>query len=135
MHVRRGDYLIRDLDNVLGVIYPESYIKIIDKLFKKYDKLNLITVTDDSNLADLKFYKNNFGTILGPDACSPWEALKLMANADYVISANSTLSWWGALLSTTNGGTGFIPDKWHKNLDTKGAFDLPNFCKYQAEYL
>lgn len=70
MHVRRGDYLIRDLDNVLGVIYPESYIKIIDKLFKKYDKLNLITVKDDSNLADLKFYKNNFGTILGPDACS-----------------------------------------------------------------
>lgn len=135
VHIRRGDYLTRDLDSVLGVISPESYLKMIDKLSKKYDNLNLVTVTDDSNLANLKFYKNNFGVILGPDACSPWEALKLMANADYVISANSTLSWWGALLSTTNGGTGFIPDKWHKNLNTKGAYDLPNFYKYHAEYL
>lgn len=135
VHVRRGDYLSRGLDNALGVISPESYLKMIDKLSKKCDELNLITVTDDPNLANLKLYKNNFGTILGPDACSPWEALKLMANADYVIAANSTLSWWGALLSTTNGGTGFIPNKWHKNLDTKGAYDLPNLCKYNADYL
>ena len=135
IHVRRGDYLERGLDNIFGVITPGSYKKIIAQVCQTENfDLDIITVTDDVNLTSNKLYGEEFGTIIDSSVCSAWQTLKLMAEADYVISANSTLSWWGAVLAVRNGGVGFIPNIFFKNLDSKGAFDMPGLGKYEVEF-
>jgi hypothetical protein len=135
IHVRREDYLARGLDSVLGVITPGSYRKIITQVCDRENKnLEVITVTDDLNLKNNKLYGEEFGTIIDSSVCSVWQTLKLMAGADYVISANSTLSWWGAVLAVRNGGVGFIPNIFFTNLDSKGAYDMPGLGKYEVEF-
>ena len=52
------------------------------------------------------------------------QALNLMSRADVVVSAYSTLSWWGAALTTMNEVRACIHANFYKNLDTKGAFDF-----------
>ena len=135
IHIRRGDFLRRGLGDKFGVITPESYRKVITKVCntENFD-LDIVTITDDVDLQNNKMYGEEFGTIVNSSICSPWQALKLMATADYVISANSTLSWWGAVLAVHNGGVGFIPEDFYKNLDSKGAHDMPNLGKYKAEF-
>ena len=39
-----------------------------------------------------------------------------------------------AVLAVRNGGVGFIPNIFFKNLDSKGAFDLPGLGKYEVEF-
>jgi hypothetical protein len=134
IHVRRGDYLERGLNNILGVIKPESYENVLFKLKKEAKNLEIFTITNDFDLKKDPRYSKSFGTILDPSICNPWQALKLMADADYVIAANSTLSWWGGLLAVTKGGVGFIPNNFFKNLDSKNAFDSPLLSKYDVDF-
>ena len=134
VHVRHGDYLRRGNDQLFGIITIESYERQIDILRRKLGEINLITVTDDLNLANNISYKNKFGQILTPNICNEWEALNLMSKADFVISANSTLSWWGAVLATMNGAVGIIPENFYKNIDSKDAFNFPGLVKYKNDH-
>ncbi len=135
VHVRRGDYLKRGNFDAFGVISPDSYRKLIAEIKEQYVDLEVLTLTDDELLQDNVEYGEEFGRIITPSHCSPWQALKIMSGADVVIAANSTLSWWGAVLSLKNGGKGFIPNSFHKNLDTKDAFDFPGLFKYENSHI
>lgn len=134
VHVRRGDYLQRGNDQLFGVITIESYEKQINSLRRKLGQVNLITVTDDLNLANNDLFKNKFGKILTPSICNEWESLSLMSKADFVISANSTLSWWGAVMATMNGAVGIIPENFYKNINSKDAFSFPGLVRYSNEH-
>lgn len=134
VHVRRGDYLRRGNDQMFGILTIESYERQINSLKMKLGKINLITVTDDFNLIDDETYNKKFGKILTPKMCSEWESLNLMAKADFVISANSTLSWWGAVLATINGAVGLTPENFYKKIDSKDAFDFPGLVKYKNNH-
>jgi len=130
MHVRRGDYLNRGLDQVFGVISPLSYLDVLDDLLAKFTKLDITTITDDMDLADNMKYSKHFGRILTPNLCNTWQGLKMMAEADIVIAANSTYSWWGAVLNFISGGTSYIPKTFFQKLETNDAFDFPGLIKY-----
>jgi len=130
IHVRRGDFSERNNDQTFGIIAAESYKKIIREIKNEFDNINVITITNDINLKKNNLYGADFGRILTPDSCDAWQAVKIMSQSDFVISANSTLSWWGAVLSTLNGGIGYIPDNFYKTIDTKNAFDFPSLLKY-----
>lgn len=134
IHVRRGDYLERGNDSIFGIITAQSYKKVVKEIQNQFGDVNIITLTDDFNLSKNDLYGKNFGHILTPDLCDQWQALNLMSRADIVVSANSTLSWWGAVLATINGGRAYIPANFYKNLDTKGAFDFPKLIKYQNSH-
>ena len=135
VHVRRGDYLRRGNGDTFGVIKPDSYRKLIAEIKEHYVDLDVLTLTDDEFLQDNVEYGKEFGRIITASDCSPWQALKIMSEADIMIAANSTLSWWGAVLSLKNGGKGYIPNSFHKNLDTKGAFDFPGLFKYENSHI
>lgn len=134
LHVRRGDYLERGNDLTLGVITAESYKKLIRKIRKQWSDINVITLTNDFKLEENAAYGEDFGQILTPIKCDPWQLLKLMSQADVVIAANSTLSWWGAVFATINGNTAYIPKNFYKNLDTKNSFNFPKLLRYNNSH-
>jgi hypothetical protein len=135
VHIRRGDFLERGNDSTFGIISPQSYKGIIKLIKTQIPNINIVTLTDDFNLANNILYGDDFGQILPPNHCDPWQALKLMSQADVVISANSTLSWWGAVLASLNGGTSYIPKKFYKNIDTKDAYNFPGLYVYDNTHL
>lgn len=134
IHVRRGDYMKRGLDKVFGVISPMSYLHVLDDLLEEFVNLDVTTITDDLELMTNKKYSKNFGRILSPNSCSTWQGLKLMAEADFVIAANSTYSWWGAVLNLISGGRSFIPKTFFQKLETNDAFDFPGLVKYENSF-
>ena len=134
IHVRRGDYLERGNDSTFGVITAQSYKELISKIRKQYIGINVITLTNDFKLSENELYGEDFGHILPPNLCDPWQALKLMSQADIVISANSTLSWWGAVIASINGGIAYIPKNFYKNFDTKDAFNFPTLLSYNNSH-
>lgn len=134
IHVRRGDYLDRGNESSFGVITAQSYKELISKIKKQYIGINVVTLTNDFNLSENELYGEDFGHILPPDLCDPWQALKLMSQADIVISANSTLSWWGAVIASLNGGIAYIPKNFYKNFDTKDAFHFPTLLRYNNSH-
>lgn len=135
IHVRRGDYLHRGLDEVLGVIEPRSYTNLIESLIKDNPDLEVLTLSDDPNLGNNTNYGDLFGQFINPQECNSWQALQVMAEADFMISANSTFSWWGALLASINGGIGFTPHKFHKKINSGDAFFSPRLKLYEVKYI
>lgn len=133
-HVRRGDYILPHHQEIYGLVSLEKYFQLINQISGQCENLRIITVTDSDDLLRIEGVDDSFGTVLGPSDCSPWQVLKLFAEADIVISANSTLSWWGAYLASISGGEVYVPDPWfnssHSNinlgLQIRGAIAYPS---------
>ncbi len=64
--------------------------------------------------SDVEFVRDIFpkSIVLSNEIINPWETLALMSCAKELLSSNSTLSWWGALLCSQNGGFSYLPDNW-----------------------
>lgn len=136
IHVRRGDFLVRGNDEILGVINPASYKELIKIVINLEKGLDIYTLTDDLELSKNPAYGPLFGKILHKNDINEWQALQLMIDADYIIAANSTFSWWGAVLSHYKKDSKcFIPKTYFKNLDDKGAFLYPGLKTYQNSHL
>ena len=134
VHVRRGDYLTTNHRNKFGVIGLKSYIPEIESIRKRNPGLEVITITDEVN--SLR-YENNYsalGRVIGPEITNPWLLLKVMSQADYLISANSSLSWWGGYLCMTRGGKVIIPQPWFREKNQVGTGDYlhPVFSSYKS---
>lgn len=113
LHIRRGD-LLQSIDS-MGVLDVKYYINALECIKSDLGSFKIVGITDDLDNSRKIFEKVKPDFIFGPDQLNAWEALSLMANAAVVIAANSTFSWWGAFLSSTNGGTAFLPNPWFKN--------------------
>jgi hypothetical protein len=136
VHIRRGDYLLPNNKKSIGVVNIESYIKAIKKFKNSNPNLEIITLTDDVNsLADENLF-TNLGRVIGPEFSDPWNLLKLMSNATCLITANSSLSWWGGYLCMLNGGEVKIPKPWFKSAPQNSLIDLlhPNFSTYMSSF-
>lgn len=134
VHVRRGDYLQRGLDKLFGIVAIESYLSILEVLLNNDSEAEIYTLTDDPQLIFNEKYRTRFGIILTPEKCNTWQGLKLMSQANIVISANSTYSWWGASLCSFQGGIGYTPKQFFKNIDTFDAFYSPRLLTYKNTF-
>jgi hypothetical protein len=136
IHVRRGDYLTRGNDEVLGVINPNSYKLLIKSIRNQEPSIEVLTITDDDFLATNINYGNEFGRILTRSEVDEWQAMQMMVDANYVIAANSTFSWWGATLSLLkNDSACFIPKNFYKKLEDKESFLFPGLNVYENTHL
>jgi len=133
-HVRRGDFLHRNRSSELGVINLQSYIDKIKEIKSRNSKLKVITFTDSKTSLQNENNFKELGDIYGPGFDDYFKILRTMSKADYVISGNSTFSWWGAFMCMMNGGEVFLPKTFYKNLDTYGAFNYPGFNFYKNEF-
>lgn len=111
LHIRRGDYL--GLDNYHGVL-PTSYYSEALKELRAEDYVVVVF----SN--DIDFCRDHFPSsyiFIGPSELpSAAENLVLMSSARAIIGANSTLSFWSALIMDASPNLKVFPDPWFKTL-------------------
>jgi hypothetical protein len=134
MHIRGGDfYKLKNSHGVLGVDYYKNAVNHINEI----EKISLIVITDDLENAK-NIYENLIpDLILGPNDLSEWQTLKLMSIAKYVITANSTFSWWGARIALENDAMILVPDPWFRDqgIEVKTAFYHPKFVLSKSSFL
>lgn len=98
LHLRRGDYLTHGGGEIGGtdISLPISYYKNCLSLIKNIEQYNVIFVSDD-----IEFVKKEFGnnTNYFYESNDEITDFQILLNADIVIIANSSFSWWAAWLN------------------------------------
>lgn len=127
LHYRRGDLL--NYRETMGVLDDSYFLDALNCAFADLNQqIRLIVITDDKENA-AKAMVDYTDEVYGPSEVQEWEALKIMSNATFVITSNSTFSWWGAFFASQLGGKVYIPSPWFRNWspDPKEAFHFPVF--------
>ena len=128
IHVRRGDYVSNA--TTYGLLGTKHYLRYLDK------KLPLIIGTDDkeSSAEIINHLQPSF--VFSPENTSAWQALKMMANAESLILANSTLSWWGGFLAANRGKQVYSPSPFYKSdVQSNPTMQYKKFIKVDSVFL
>ena len=119
VHLRRGDYSPEEQ----GLLAFDYYGNIL-----RSNKVKELLVFSDEYLCALNFVEfAGFGVAINPEDVGEWDLLQYFRNADLVITANSSLSWWGGSLCAGNGGKVVVPSPWFKNLENFEVFRPSGF--------
>jgi hypothetical protein len=130
IHVRAGENADQTLQD-MGTLSPSYYSSVKEELNNGLE--NLI-VTDNPNWAKkLKVLAHlpSDTLIIDNKQMSAWETLALMKDAELVISANSTLSWWGSYMCVKKGGKAILPRPWFRNWAGSSEALIWNNCSTQ----
>ncbi|WP_455758672.1 alpha-1,2-fucosyltransferase [Phocaeicola coprocola] len=100
IHVRRGDYLSEQNQNLFGgICTKEYYQKAIEIIYSKVNNPHFFIFSNDIewckkniNLPHIYYVNCNKGQ-------DSWQDMFLMSKCKHNIIANSTFSWWGAYLN------------------------------------
>jgi len=114
VHFRFGDYRLEDSFGIPG---PAYYKMALEVLTREYPNSKIWVFTDEAEAAEKVFpadheSKTRWFTDKGLNSAETLEVMRL--GKAYVI-ANSTFSWWGAMLSNSENPTVFCPDVWFKS--------------------
>lgn len=104
VHVRRGDYLD-------SPYHPVSSLDYYQQAFNLFSDSLFVIFSDDIDWCRANFTGDN---IIISSCNNNYVDLKLMTMCDHHIIANSSFSWWGAWLNTSNGKV-VAPSKWFEN--------------------
>ncbi len=110
-HVRRGDMLKVNHRKSLGVLSDSYYSEIRNKIDE-----DPVVLTDDLNEAARIARIIGASAIYGPETFDAFESLRIMSNAKLLVTANSTLSWWGGYLAIRNGNSAIIPSPFFREI-------------------
>lgn len=112
-HVRRGDY--RQHSSSFGLLSAEYYFSVFTLLKSRFPDSPVWLYSDEPKQVVSEFlsYGIHFDFVLQDDALTTAETLKLMSNSAVLITANSTYSWWAAMLGNVE--TVIAPSPWFRN--------------------
>ena len=132
-HVRRGD-LLKPENAGMGLLAPEYYKKALLALRKADPKP--VILTDD--LQNVKMLAENLGAVrvLDPSEVGTWEALAIFSTSEFLVTSNSTLSWWGGYLGTTQGNQVAMPSTWFKDqsVQPESSLHIPNAYLIESSF-
>jgi hypothetical protein len=131
VHVRRGDYLNNKHWFVLQqeIVSLSYYFQAFD-YFKKEIINPLFEIYTDDELWALETFGNmNNVRVVKSKEFLPNVLLSRMASYQNYIIANSTLSWWAAVLSQKTDKKVVFPNRWSKNMDSK-KFQLKGWVSF-----
>ena len=134
LHFRRGDLV--KYSHTMGVLDLDYFARALEAAMHNWGReIRLSILTDDKDAA-IQEFPNLVADIYGPADLSEWQALALMSKAKFVITSNSTFSWWGGLLALRNGGQVYIPDPWFLqwNPIPGDAFHYPGFKVIRSSF-
>lgn len=120
IHVRRGDY----------TLYPDHHPVCSDAYYQsaigKFDAKNsvFLVFSDDIEWCKKKFAEDNF---IFSDTDNPYLDLSIMSLCDHHIIANSSFSWWGAWLNTSENKRVIAPSEWFGPLLPKDTSEI--YCE------
>jgi hypothetical protein len=134
LHVRRGDF--KQLASTVGLLDANYYLEGVNLLDSKLESsLPIVVFSDDIDEAReiLKpISARVIDWVTPPAESAASESLMLMSQATALVIANSTFSWWGAKLSTSN----FIvaPSKWFKNAEDPKSLYSDNWFLLESNW-
>src|SRR5574344_594145 len=99
IHVRRGDYLNVENNNLNNVCDVNYYRKAISYFNRKFKECKFFLFSDDINWCKEHLIDQNIIFIENTDKTNSWIDMYLMTLCKHHINANSTYSWWAAWLS------------------------------------
>jgi hypothetical protein len=134
VHFRQGDLLNyrKSMGNLSFEYFEDSISTALEDCGKE---IRIVVLSDDKDAA-LKRFSNLAAKVYGPDEISEWQGLAAMSAAKFVITSNSTFSWWGALLASRRDGIAYIPSPWFLNWqpDPGDAFNFPGFKRIPSTF-
>jgi len=132
VHIRRGDYLTNKNKGVQQfLVVSLNYYENGFKYFKnKFTKPQFEIYTDDEGWALKEFGSRPYINIINTKMLSPIELLARMASYENYIIANSSLSWWAALLSKSSSKEVICPTNWTATTGSE-TYRLPSWIVAQ----
>ncbi len=115
LHIRRGDYLIPSFARNFGVLSDEYYFEIIDGINSEV----LVISENKFEVKDIqdRYSRDRRVYFLDKSDLSFEETFRIMSQARYLYTANSTYSLWAAMLNKwSNQGEVYLPLPWSKVL-------------------
>jgi hypothetical protein len=137
MHIRRGDSVRESELGRRTLLSADYYLQGLEFLINEYNLQDIkVVVCTDSKDEVREMLKGLEFQLIGPDDATPLESLSIMASSDYLICANSTLSWWAGRLAVDGGAVVLLPEPWDRSLSwpksadlgIDGAFQLTHNC-------
>jgi hypothetical protein len=116
VHCRFGDY---KSESDFGIPDENYYQRALDLMFSTCDYPEIWVFSDEIDLAKEKIPQNYLGRVrwiedVDNSSAASLDAMRL--GSGYII-ANSTFSWWGAMLTVNTGAPVIAPKKWFKNAE------------------
>jgi hypothetical protein len=102
IHVRRGDYLLR---NVNGPVLSAQYYKRCIKYFSG-ENVKFLVFSDDITWCKMNLIAENISYVIESD---PVISLRMMSYCNDFILSLSTFSWWGAWLANRTDKRSLVP--------------------------
>lgn len=114
LHVRRGDYTISGNSRYHGLLNAGYYRSALAVIRSESNGHQLVVFSDDINEARkvLGEESDRAHFIEPPTGVHSMESISLMSQADAVVTANSSFSWWGAWLSNPMATKVIVPTPW-----------------------
>jgi hypothetical protein len=112
LHVRRGDYLTteRELHHVCSDAYYERALRFVHE---RVSGAKVYVFSDDPAWCRARFAQSQATVVdLAASKAEPALDLYLMSRCRHHIISNSTYSWWGAWLGTSDRQIVCAPDRW-----------------------
>lgn len=130
LHIRRGDYITDTKANrVHGVCSLDYYKRAIEKAREIVGGDVIFFVFSN----DIEWTKNSLpiqatvSFVKNPQEGFPYEDMYLMSQCQHHIIANSSFSWWGAWLNSSNDKLVIAPKQWFKDKSLNSK-DLISSC-------
>ena len=127
IHVRRGDYLLPQNQELFGDICTDYYYEqAIKTITKRYPNCIFYIFTNDIDWTYIWIRKRIKGKnkIIFVEApkYKDYEALILMSKCKHNIIANSSFSWWASYLNSNPDKMVIAPEKWWNGWDCKDIY-------------
>jgi len=110
LHVRRSDYL--QMANGMVALGAPYYRCAIEAMARRVADPFWAIFSDDIAWCRQAFAFLKNAVFVDGNADRPWEDLRLMSACRHHIIANSSFSWWGAVLGRDPEGYTMYPDPW-----------------------
>ena len=115
LHIRRSDYLsVSSNAKIFSICTLKYYQDAISYFNLKFGKPIFYIFSDDIAWVKENFVGENF-VIVDINQDDPHSDMYLMSQCKHNIIANSTFSWWGAWLNSTEDKVVISPKEWYRN--------------------
>ncbi len=120
MHIRRGDYVSNPRANQHHGVTPLTYFEgARDYLRGRVGPLSILIFSDDMVWARENIVSRG-DELIYVEGLADFDELKLMALCRHHVISNSSFSWWGAFMKSSNFGIKIAPKQWYANPSMQG---------------
>lgn len=129
VHIRRGDFLSTSNMRFHGILPNVYYSNALAEVASRSTVESIFVFSDDhqGKVLDGISWPVQPRFVRPPSNSKPMESLILMSQAQTIITANSSFSWWGAWLGWyLRRATVIVPDPWLRSLGEGFTGLFPN---------